>query len=187
MVTKGVPYGECQRVPWIFTGPGVTKGRNGSTVCNGSDLLPTLCELAGIEAPECDGVSIAAKVTGKDKKADTARVLYTEGDGFVNVSDGRYKYTLFDGANGAEMLVDLRNDNGELTNIIAQHPEIARKLKEAVPQNLYRIQSKYLKKQKEGKVTANGSQSKEEKQAARKAAKKEARKAMKKGAKGKGL
>lgn len=187
MVTKGVPYDECQRVPWIFAGPGVTKDRNGSTVCNGSDLLPTLCELAGIETPECDGVSIAAKVTGKDKKTDTARALYLEGDGFVTVSDGRYKYTLFDSTNGAEMLVDLRNDNGELTNIIAQHPEIAQKLKKAIPQNLYRIQSKYLKKQKEGKIKANDNarSSQEEKKAARKAAKKEARKAMKKGAEGK--
>lgn len=177
MVTKGVPYDECQRVPLIFAGKGVKNGRNGSTVCNGTDLLPTLCELAGIEAPECDGISVANKVLGKDKKTDTERIIYTEGDGFISISDGRYKYSLFDGANGAEMLVDLKKDNGELVNIIADNPEIATRLKNAIPEKLYRVQNKYLnKKGTKVKGKKNG-QSKENAKATRKTAKKKARKA----------
>ena len=40
MVTKGVPYEECQRVPFVFCGPGIKAGtRDNSLVCNGVDLL----------------------------------------------------------------------------------------------------------------------------------------------------
>lgn len=180
MVTKGVPYDECQRVPLIFAGKGVKKGRNGSTVCNGTDLLPTLCELAGIEAPQCDGISIAGKVLGKDKKTDTSRVIYTEGDGFISISDGRYKYSLFDGANDAEMLVDLQNDKGEMVNIIDDCPEIATRLKNAIPKNLYHVQSKNLYKKGAKVKGGKKDKSKENAKAARKANKKEARKAARK-------
>ena len=77
------------------------------------------------------------------------------------------------------MLVDLQKDNGELVNVIAEHPEIAARLKNAIPEKLYRVQSKYLNK-KGGKVKeGKNNQTKENAKAARKAAKKEARKAAK--------
>lgn len=180
MVTKGVPYDECQRVPLIFAGRGVAKGRNGSSVCNGVDLLPTLCSLAGIDTPQCDGISIAAKVLGTDKTEDSGRLIYTEGDGFVSVTDGKYKYTLFDGARGAEMLVDLSNDKGELKNIISSHPEVAERLAKAIPSSLYRMQSKYARKGKKNRdkaeVNADADARKQAK-AEQRAAQREARKA----------
>jgi arylsulfatase A-like enzyme len=160
MVTKNIPYDECQRVPLVFAGRGIAHGRNASAVCNGVDLLPTLCELAGIQAPSCDGVSIAKKVTGKDKVVDTKRIIYTEGDGFISVADANYKYTLFDGAKGAEMLIDLKNDRGELVNVISEHPDVAARLKAAIPATLYKIQSRYsgerdTKNGKAGKKNGN--------------------------------
>ncbi len=160
MVTKNIPYDECQRVPLIFAGKGITHGRNASAVCNGVDLIPTLCELAGIQAPSCDGVSIAKKVIGKDKTIDTKRVIYMEGDGFISVADANFKYTLFDGAKGAEMLIDLKKDRGELINVIGKYPDVAARLKAAIPTSLYKIQSKYagpkkVKKGKGGKKNGN--------------------------------
>ncbi|MEG1379555.1 MAG: sulfatase-like hydrolase/transferase, partial [Bacteroidales bacterium] len=97
-VTKNLPYDECQRVPFIFSGPGIPKGkRDNSLVCNGTDLLPTLCELAHIQAPaNPDGLSLAKAVIGK-AKAPQRESLYLEGDGFLNIVSGDDKYTLFDG------------------------------------------------------------------------------------------
>lgn len=155
MRAKNVPYDECQRVPLIFCGKGVNRGSNGlnaSRVCNGVDLLPTLCELAGIQPPaDGDGISVAKKVTGEDTTIDSTRKIYSEGDQFVCVSDGRYKYTFFDGAekpgkNGnyyGDMLVDLSEDRGELKNIAAKQPAKTEELKASIPLSLYRRQSEY--------------------------------------------
>ena len=128
-VTKSLPYDECQRVPLIFSGPGISKGeRDNSLVCNGTDLLPTLCDLAGISAPKrSDGLSLAPRVLGKGN-APKRDALYVEGDGFVNVISDTDKYTYFDQQN-AEMLIDLKKDKGELKNVIRGNEAKAKELK----------------------------------------------------------
>ena len=68
--------------------------------------------------------------------------------------------TLFDGAKGAEMLIDLKNDRGELVNVISEHPDVAVRLKAAIPATLYKIQSRYsgerdTKNGKAGKKNGN--------------------------------
>lgn len=128
-VTKNLPFEECQRIPFIFCGKGIVKGeRDNSLVCNGTDLLPTLCELAGIEAPNLkDGLSLAPRILGKGK-APQREALYIEGDGFLNVIRGTDKYTYFDEQNG-EMLIDLKKDNGELKNIIRGNESKAKEMK----------------------------------------------------------
>ena len=133
-VTKNLPYDECQRVPFIFCGRGIAPGqRDNSLVCNGTDLLPTICQLAGIPLPaRTDGLSLAARVLGRSK-APHRKALYTEGDGFLNVISGTNKYTLFDGKNNGEMYIDLKSDNGELKNIISGNEAKAQALKSFIP------------------------------------------------------
>lgn len=133
LVTKGVPYNECQSVPFIVAGCGVKKGeRDQSLVCNGTDLLPTLCDLAGIIPPKTDGLSLAPRILGKGS-VPQRKALYLEGEGFLNVIDGKYKYTCFDGKQKGEMLIDLESDRGELVNIIESDPEKAASLKLYIP------------------------------------------------------
>lgn len=133
MVTKGVPYDECQRVPLIFSGPDIKAGaRDNSLVCNGVDLLPTLCELAGIQVPATDGLSLASRMDGKDKSI-LRSTLYVEGEGFLSVIDDEGKYTLFDGKDKGEMLINLRVDRGELTNILNGNEVRAKEMKKYIP------------------------------------------------------
>lgn len=132
-VTKNLPYEECQRVPLIFAGRGIKAGaRDNSLVCNGVDLLPTLCELAGITAPKTDGLSLASRMNGKDKKT-LRETLYVEGHDFLNVIDGANKYTLFDKiGDGKEMLIDLHTDGGEMKNVLVGNEATAARLKQNI-------------------------------------------------------
>lgn len=130
LITKGVPYDECQHVPLIIAGRGVVQGeRDHSLVCNGWDLLPTLCGLAGIEAPSngC-GISLAGRAFGREELAP-GRFLYLETTrSCLLIEEGKFKYTRFRN-NGAEMLIDLANDPLEQNNL-ASDPAYADKRRE---------------------------------------------------------
>lgn len=156
MITKSLPYDECQRVPFIFCGPGIKAGlRDSSLVCNGVDLLPTLCSLAGIEAPPTDGLSLISRMGGKNSKT-LRKALYIEGDGFLNVVSQTNKYTLFDGKNiGKEMLIDLSVDNGELINIFPENEVRAHELKQYIPTEKLKISVKKTLNSKKNKSAKN--------------------------------
>lgn len=130
LITKGVPYDECQHVPLIIAGRGVVQGeQDHSLVCNGWDLLPTLCGLAGIEAPSdgC-GISLAGRAFGREKLTP-GRFLYLETTrSCLLIEEGKFKYTRFRN-NGAEMLIDLANDPLERNNL-ASDPAYADKCRE---------------------------------------------------------
>ena len=130
LITKGVPYDECQHVPLIIAGRGVVQGeRDHSLVCNGWDLLPTLCGLAGIEAPSngC-GISLAGRAFGREELTP-GRFLYLETTrSCLLIEEGKFKYTRFRN-NGAEMLIDLANDPLEQNNL-ASDPAYADKRRE---------------------------------------------------------
>ena len=152
-VTKNLPYEECQRVPFIFCGPGIPRGeRDNSLVCNGTDLLPTLCQLAGITAPaKTDGLSLATRVLGHGK-APQREALYIEGDGFSNVISDKDKYTSFI-KSGGEMLIDLKADHGEMKNIIESNRSKAQTLKGFIPsENQKDVSGKVPKESKKEKV-----------------------------------
>lgn len=127
---KNHPYEECQRVPFIISGPSIPKNRkHEALVCNGTDLLPTICDLVGIDIPKTDGVSLANHAKFLDENSPR-EFLYLEGDGFTQiVEERRYKYTLFDIKDSPDMLIDLENDNGELFNISEKEPNKSDQLK----------------------------------------------------------
>ena len=57
---KHCNFDNAMRVPLIFRGPGVGKGKKTSTLAEFVDLYPTLCEIAGISLPEhLEGESLA--------------------------------------------------------------------------------------------------------------------------------
>lgn len=118
--TKNVPYSECQKVPLVFYGKGIEKARTDrSVVCNGADLLPTLCELGEIEIPDnLPGKSLAKRIKQKTEVSDTTRTLFLEGAQFYQLVAGLdYKYTRFTTSPYAEMLIDLKNDPYETLNL----------------------------------------------------------------------
>ena len=148
LVTKGMPYDECQRVPFIVCGPGIQAGsRDHSLVCNGTDLLPTLCELTGIDAPRTDGFSLASHIRGTDK-TPVREALYVEGQGFLSVIGSGLKYSWFDGKGGGEMLIDLKADKGELKNILSGNETRAVGLRKYIPINKLKPGAKKMKRER---------------------------------------
>ena len=58
-------YEELMNVPLLFAGPGMEGGRASSTLACHADLVPTLCSLAGVEAPPMlDGISLRPELEG---------------------------------------------------------------------------------------------------------------------------
>jgi choline-sulfatase len=113
---KSAPYREAQHVPFIIAGPCLDKGGIDSTmvVNTGIDMLPTLCDLAGIEIPDgFPGISALVKTEAG------RRDIFCEGSNWYQViRDNRYKFTLFDTGGCPEMLIDIETDPGELVNRI---------------------------------------------------------------------
>ena len=131
MERKMAPYEECQKVPFIFTGKGIRHHRDDINMANtGVDLMPTLCDLAGIKWPSAlPGKSLKGLLTGKQTllgrdflfleggtKPKWYQVTYQD----RTASPGHiYKYTVFaEGKPWPEMLVDIKNDPGEMKNVV---------------------------------------------------------------------
>ena len=132
---------ELNRVMILVHGPslGIPARRvplNASLV----DLLPTILELLGEEAPEgLAGLSLAALV--RDEEGSQAlrarleertllahRIAFEEEETFWAAIRGRYK--LIERESGASELFDLERDPKELENILDSRPEVARPLRE---------------------------------------------------------
>ncbi|MCD6392254.1 MAG: sulfatase-like hydrolase/transferase [Planctomycetes bacterium] len=117
---KSHSYEEAARIPLIVRYPGVSKPGHVDSehlVSNGLDLLPTLCDIAGIEhMPDLPGRSVKPLLGGKSK-SKWRKYLMIETELSRAITDGRYKYTLFDAVDNGEMLCDLKNDPGEMKNL----------------------------------------------------------------------
>lgn len=155
---KGSVYEGGIRVPGMIQWPGhVTPASTSDEPVCGVDLLPTLCEIAGIEPPqdrELDGSSITAVLRGE--KVDRHRPLYWQfhrasGDKKVAMRDGDWKLLAglseapekpgggiepgeMEQMKNAELtgfvLYNLTTDIGEEHDVYDTHPQIAARLRE---------------------------------------------------------
>ena len=127
MQGKCTLYEESVRVPFIVSLKGVTRPGHvdrAHLVSSGLDLLPTLCDFAGIEPPKSlPGRSVRALAEGREVTAWREYVV-TENWRSRMVRTARYKYNCFDSAR--EQLFDLENDPGETVDLAASesHREI---------------------------------------------------------------
>ncbi len=116
---KTVFYEESSNVPLIVWYEGMKNGGkvdDQHLISNGLDLYPTLCELAGIQAPEnLPGISFAPLLQNNASAYKGRTYLFMENEIGFMARDARFKYALYD--NGDEMLIDLTNDPGEMMNI----------------------------------------------------------------------
>lgn len=107
------------RIPLIVKVPGTISGGTCESLVASIDIFPTLCELAGIEAPKSvQGQSFAPVFD--EPKTEINEVVYSRFKTADAVVTKRFTYTLFE--NGEEMLYDLKKDPQENINI-AGHPE----------------------------------------------------------------
>jgi arylsulfatase A-like enzyme len=151
---KTVFYDESTRVPFIISQKGTTqKGTSNLLVNVGIDVIPTLCDFAGIKAPDnLPGLSMKSPALGKTPSSKREYVvsqnhmvqcapvnnkLYTPHGRMVR-SD-RYKYCLYSEGQQRESLVDMEQDPGEMINqasnpdfekILNQHREFLKDFSE---------------------------------------------------------
>ena len=125
MEHKSVLYEEAVRVPFVMSYRGVIpagKVDEAHLVSNGLDLLPTLCDYAGIEPPrDRHGKSLRALAEERTPNKWRDFVVCESQNGRALRTD-RFKYAIYDSGENREQLTDLRNDPGEMTNL-AGRPE----------------------------------------------------------------
>ena len=138
---KSLPYEESARVPFIVAWPGHTAaGRvdKKHLISSCVDLLPTLCDYAGIEAPAgLPGRSVRPLVE-EGKASDWREDLLIECADSRSLRSRKYKYSLFEGNEPREILTDMEKDPGEMNNLagVAKYAAVLadhrRKLKERI-------------------------------------------------------
>ena len=118
---KTILYEEAANIPFLISYPWMKqKGivDNEHLVSNGLDLLPTLCDFAGIKPPAGLMGRSVVPLTKKEKIADWPTHIFLETETGYMIHTGRYKYELDDIGKIREMFVDLKMDKGETKNLI---------------------------------------------------------------------
>ena len=120
MEHKSVLYEEAVRIPFIMSHRGtIPAGKVDRThlISNGLDLLPTLCDYAGIDVPEGrHGLSVRPLAEGKTVN-NWRQFVAVESQNGRMVRTDRFKYCIYDSGRHAEQLTDLVNDPGEMKNL----------------------------------------------------------------------
>jgi len=120
MEHKSVLYEESVRIPFIMSYKGrIPAGMVDDThlVSNGLDLLPTLCDYAGIKVPKgLDGLSIRPLAERKQVAEWRDHVVAESQNGRMVRTDA-FKYCIYDSGERREQLTDLKNDTGEMNNL----------------------------------------------------------------------
>jgi len=131
---KGFPYEEAIHVPLLVSWPGVTRaGHVDSThlVSSGLDLIPTMCDFAGIPIPkELKGRSVRPLALG-NAVSDWREDVAVEIHGARALRTTRYKYAVYPSGTPRELLVDLRSDPGEMRNLAtsAEHRDLLEQMR----------------------------------------------------------
>lgn len=140
------------RVPLIIAGPGIKSGSESSTPVSGSDLLPTIIDLAGsktINLKEIDGGSFASILLNKNNEnlnrpvdAIFFHVPYKNGIALKRphsaIRKDNYKLIKFQDDKSL-LLFDLVNDKMEQFNLANQKPEKLKELEELLDNYLIEV------------------------------------------------
>ncbi|MHC4885320.1 MAG: sulfatase family protein [Planctomycetota bacterium] len=120
MEHKTVFYEEAAGVPMIVAQKGTTPGGRvcSSLVSNGLDLIPTLCDYAGVDVPaQLKGMSLRALAEGRSEELPRECIPVESELGRMVVTD-RFKYMRFDEGENGEQFMDRVEDPGEMRNAI---------------------------------------------------------------------
>lgn len=150
---KSVFYEESARVPLLVSWKGVTQPGlvdHEHLVSTGLDLIPTMCDFAGIPTPESlKGHSVRALAEGRVPES-WPKTVVAEGGDWRMLRTAHFKYTVYASGVRREMLTDMVKDPGEMLNL-ALEPELApvlaehrQLLKEWYQQNGETLDPKYI-------------------------------------------
>lgn len=126
---KRALFEENMRIPFIVKPKKNTKTAgtvNNSVFVNiGIDIYPTVCDYAQIAVPkELNGISVRKIIEGKTENMHESVFIETNLDGLQNargwaVIKGDYKYVFYRFFKNREQLFNLKEDKGEMNNLIA--------------------------------------------------------------------
>ncbi|KIO53423.1 sulfatase family protein [Flavobacterium hibernum] len=124
---KQILYEESAKIPFIISKIGQWKPRTDDMlVCNGTDIIPTICGFTGVPKPTyLKGIDISKKIANPTEKLRDTLVIETDfadNDKLMNIS-GRavisndFKYIVYNKGELKEQLFNLTTDPGEITNL----------------------------------------------------------------------
>lgn len=122
LVRKSTLYNETVRVPLLFSWPGhIPQDKtDGIRLASGLDIMPTLCDYAGIAAPaNMRGMSLRGILEGKSAPASDFIVSEVSSNTGRMVRTEQYKYIVYKD-DPVEQLFDMKKDRGETKNLAAQ-------------------------------------------------------------------
>lgn len=127
---KTVFYEEAVNVPFVVSDPDGPSDRVDSRlVSNGLDVLPTVCDYAGVDPPShCEGRSVRPLLDGRERDWRSAVRIESE-LGECLVAD-RYKYALYDDGANREQLYDREQDPGETRNYLGENEDVTETLRD---------------------------------------------------------
>tara|TARA_B110000495_G_scaffold136728_1_gene119842 strand:- start:2866 stop:4422 length:1557 start_codon:yes stop_codon:yes gene_type:complete len=137
--TKHTNYEQANRIPIMFSGPGVRPDSQTRQLTESVDIYPTLCALAGLPKPavpqRLDGVSLATVLSDPDQRVrDHAYHAYPKRKLGRAIRTERYRMVEWAKHNGTGgtidyELYDYQNDPLEKENLAGKRPEVLRELK----------------------------------------------------------
>lgn len=120
-------YEHTWRVPMVVRGPGIAAGSRAGGNVYLLDILATVCDLAGIEAPKtCEGLSFRPVLEGKQARVrDTLYGVYSGGTkpGMRAVRRGDWKLIKYDTLDGTVRETQLFNLAENPAELLAEHQD----------------------------------------------------------------
>ena len=126
------------RMPFIASWPAkIKQGVVSDHIGIFADVMPTVCELAGVETPKTDGVSLVPILSGNPEAQQEHPYLYWEypaAGGIIAVREGNWKGLIEDVHNGNRTmkLFDLSTPGKDIEfddkDVAASHPEIVERM-----------------------------------------------------------
>jgi len=134
---KGFLYEGGIREPLIVSWPGkINPGTKSDLMCTTWDVMPTLCAITGISAPQnIDGISFLPTLIHQSGKQKKHPFLYWEFPGYngqqaVRLENWKGIRFNLDKGNLKIKLFNLDNDIQEQHDVADQHPDIAKRMEE---------------------------------------------------------
>lgn len=110
-------YEHSTRVPLVVSGPGIAPGRRSDALCYLTDLAPTICALAGVEAPfGSEGRDLSPLLRGERGAAGRPELFTAYRHVQRSIRDGRWKLIEYP-VLGRTQLFDLKRDPAELNDL----------------------------------------------------------------------